>query len=213
MPLFFAMATLSCAARLTAISATPTPSFEHACSTARGRGVAATSYRQFRTWTDRYVSITGAEPMTTTSAVDPIRLAFATSSYYYSREGDVGKGYAQALYDPRHRVLAICLQDDAWTALSLVANVSPPPFAVVRADLAGVATKHRIHLGSSVADVEAVYGRAALVRVPGRAPQLSYGRDIPLPKVDGYQETPEGVETWFAIANGRVVSISLGTGF
>jgi hypothetical protein len=150
--------------------------------------------------------------MTTTSAHDPVRQAFSTSAYYLSPEGDNSKAYAQVLYDPRHRVLALCRHVDSWEAFSLVSNVPAPPFAVADADLAGVATRHGIHLGSSIADVEAVYGRSRLVRVDART-ELSYRREIPVPGPSGVPYSPEGAETWFAIVNGHVASISLGTGF
>jgi hypothetical protein len=151
--------------------------------------------------------------MTTTSAVDPISLSFARSFSYLAREGDNSKAYAQAIYDPRHRVLALCLNDDAWKSLSVVANVSPPPFAIMHADLASVATKHGIHLGSTVAQVESIYGRTRIVQLAAGESELSYLREIPLPRVNGFRVSPEAVETWFRIADGRVTSMSIGSGF
>jgi hypothetical protein len=212
-PLYCALALLICAGRAPVLAAVAPPAFETACSTAKGRGTAVTSYRQFFGWADRYVSRLGAEPFTTTSVVDAVRLTFATSLYYRSRERANDKGYTQALYDPQHRLLAFCWHPDAWEEFALVADVPPPPFPVVHADLARVVTKHGIHLGSSVAQVEAVYGRSRLVRIKGRPPELSYLREIPMPDPNGLYSSPEGVETWFAIVNGRVASMSLGIGF
>jgi hypothetical protein len=142
-----------------------------------------------------------------------VRLSFSASSYYLSREGDKSKAYAQALYDPRHRVLAFCVQEDAWTSLSVVANAAAPPFAVAHADLAGVTTKYGIHIGSTVAQVEAVYGRTRLVQATGGEPVLSYVREIPVASKSGFRESPEGVETWFGIVSGRVASLSVGAGY
>jgi hypothetical protein len=196
-----------------ALAAEDSPRFAVACSAAKGRGTAVTSYLQLRRWTKRYAVIVGPKPMTTTSAVDSVALAFSRSSSYLSREGDNSKAFAQALYDPRHRVLALCLHEDAWASFSLVADVPPPPFAVVHADLADIATTRGIHLGAPITQVEAVYGRSRLVQVRGRSPQLSYSRVLPMPAPSGLRFSPEGVETWFAIANGHVESISIGTGF
>jgi hypothetical protein len=151
--------------------------------------------------------------MTTTKVGDRVRLSFSTSLYYLSLQGDDSKSYAQALYDPFHRILAVCVQKDAWTALSVVADVPPPPFNIVHANLARVTTAHGIHLGSTIADVEAVYGRAPLLLVTDGEPKLSYVREIYEPSSDGFRNSPEGVETSFWMVNGRVASILIGTGF
>ncbi len=196
-----------------AAAAAATSPFAFACSATSGHGTAATSYRQLLDWTDRYASIAAPDPTTTTRTVDSVVLGFSRSPQYLSRKGDKSKAFAAVLYDARHRVLALCFDDDAWSSFSLVANVPPPPFAVAEADLAGAVTQRGIHLGSPVGQVEAVYGRSHLVHVRGRPPQLSYLREIPMPAPSGLRYSPESAEAWFTIVDGHVASISLATGF
>jgi len=151
-------------------------------------------------------------PAQTTSARDPIPLDFSRSKNFVGHVG--GGGGVRILYDPRHRIIAICGVEDTLEDLVVVPNTAPPGFAVAHADLSRVATAHGLHLGSTVADVRRVYGRAPLVSFGHGHRGLAYQRFVPMPSPSaGPTSTPFGIYTSFEVRNDHVVGITRSTGF
>jgi hypothetical protein len=141
----------------------------------------------------------------TTTVRDPLPLDFSPSKNFVGHGGGV-----RIVYDPRHRIIALCGVGTKFEDLSVVSDTSPPRFAVAQADLSRVATAHGLHLGSTAADVRRVYGQAPLVSFGHGHRGLAYQRFV---SSAGRTAAPLGIYTSFELRNDRVVQITRSTGF
>jgi len=178
------------------------------CAYQKHGGASMTSNETLNAWLARYTSYDSRPTETRTRARDRMSFDFSVGKNFVGHVG--GGGGARVVYDPRHRIVALCQVYDTAQGFYVFANAPVPPFAVATADLDGFATEHGIRIGSTIADVKGVYGPAEFVNLGGSRIGLSYVRvDPPAP---GWQSS-YSTSTWFEIAHGKVVAIARITGF
>ena len=183
------------------------------CNYEKHRDAAPVTNEVVNRWLHGVASFAWQPSTTITGAQDSFAIDLAASKNYLGFAG--GGGGSRMLYDPTHRRLAICQVYDTAVGLFLLTRIPPPPFAVPRGDLANVATARGIRIGSSLANVRAVYGPSPLVPFAKGHFAVGYVRDDSAETNPHAPPTftPFGVNTWFEIANGRVVGIERITGF
>jgi hypothetical protein len=171
-------------------------------------GADAVSAETVDSFLKRFVTTFPMVAQTSTAIEDPMgAIDFSVSKNFLGHIG--GGGGAKVLYDPVHRILAVCSNFDSGQALYVVPNVPTPPFTVAHADLSSFATEHGLRLGSSATAVEHVYGRAPLVALGRGDMAFAYKRFIPT----GAGFSPFGVYTYFVIKQDKVSAITRITGF
>ncbi len=135
-------------------------------------------------------------------------LARATSFSY----GPAGPIRGAVVYDPARRIVLFVKGCCAWRGFALVSGVAPPPVSVAQADLGGVGTARGASLGMTIAQVQKIYGAAALHDVAGRpgVAALTYTTMKGTPNDDAGD--PCGQLQSFSFKDGRLVGIELLSG-
>lgn len=135
-----------------------------------------------------------------TTVHDPVRYPSARAGWFQGHIGGGGNGELLA-FDPAMHVLARCSHGDTVESIEVSRTRRAPPAYVPRASFA-FSTQRGLRVGSTVADIERVYGQTRpLHTVQGLA--YAYERDIPLPG----SNLPYVVRTVFFVHAGRVVAV------
>ncbi|GAC1651739.1 MAG: hypothetical protein NVS9B12_00400 [Vulcanimicrobiaceae bacterium] len=139
---------------------------------------------------------------------DALTLSFDHASWFQDPRGP-GKGQCGSIwFDPAHNLAAILFYYDTYREIALF-RIKSPISGVTTKDLSALSTTHRLKLGMSLQDVEAIEGPAKVIATPnGSIVHYSWLiRDLENPKITGVTFDLSAL-----FVNNRLVAFDYGCG-
>lgn len=139
-----------------------------------------------------------------TSSSDDFSIDFGHASKFVTKDG-IASGTTFAYYDPERETLVLHWIDrqvnySPQSTVAVISQIRPPRFAIARINSAAIATLHGIKIGSTLSDVQRVYGKAFVLH----GPYDFFAYETWQPTIRG---AGLDIGTAFVLRNGRVVAI------